>query len=301
MSVNDEQYESQSPDEQAVVNHADDHVSSLGERARQNGLWLSGVRRDMKILAILGGIVVLICYLFFDWRVSWFVLDLPDTIRTWTDHLTQFGDSLYYFIAIILGLVLNWVWQKQVWKQDWYWWVGYVVLVWLVFWVAKLWEGYGWVTLLGIGLTLWLVRQKKDYASWMFFMIGALAWTGIGVNLIKVLFGRFRPTMLLETGEFGFSWFSVVYNQLSFPSGHAATTGTIACVLWLMKPRLWFVWFALGVIIAFTRIFTHSHFISDVLAGSYVGVILTLWLHYLVTKPGKIGEKLVPLSASTVT
>ena len=273
-----------------------DAAATNGQLARSVGLRCRAVRFDLLVLAVVVGIAALVSFLFFDKRVSLFVDGLPGNVREVMGHLTHLGDSLYYFVAIILGLFLNRVLDFRPIKKHWHIYAAYIVGLAIVFWIAKLWEGFGAVTLLGVALTCYLVRsRRKDFASWAFFLIGALAWTGIGVNLIKMPFGRFRPIMLLENGEFGFSWFSATYNQLSFPSGHSATIAAVMTTCWLMKQKWWPVWIAGGLFVALTRVFTNSHYISDVLAGLYVGTLLTLLLHYLVTQPGKIGEKLVPI------
>ena len=65
----------------------------------------------------------------------------------------------------------------------------------------------------------------------------------------------------------------------SFPSGHATTAGALAflaLILWKQQPKLAWLLFALGVFIAYGRIYGGVHFPLDVVVGFTIG-ILTMW------------------------
>jgi membrane-associated phospholipid phosphatase len=83
-------------------------------------------------------------------------------------------------------------------------------------------------------------------------------------HVSKMLFGRMRPLMLFEYGQYGFTWFRSGYDYNSFPSGHAA----IAFGLWLalaaLRPKYRLLFVAAAVLLASTRVLTAAHFLSDV-------------------------------------
>ena len=57
----------------------------------------------------------------------------------------------------------------------------------------------------------------------------------------------------------------------SFPSGHAANTFMLAVLLSVAKKRLFFIFYCVASIVAFSRIYLGVHFPSDVLAGACIG------------------------------
>jgi membrane-associated phospholipid phosphatase len=98
-------------------------------------------------------------------------------------------------------------------------------------------------------------------------------------SFLKGLFGRTWPESWLESnpswirdGAFGFSPFHGGPAWASFPSGHTAIIGAAATVLWTVYPRLKVVWAALVAVVAAGLIGGNYHFVSDVIAGLYLGV-----------------------------
>jgi membrane-associated phospholipid phosphatase len=96
------------------------------------------------------------------------------------------------------------------------------------------------------------------------FVAMSVMGTWFLAHVLKMLFGRMRPLMLFEYGQYGFTWFRSGYDYNSFPSGHAA----IAFGLWLalaaLGPRYRLLFIAAAVLLASTRVLTAAHFVSDV-------------------------------------
>lgn len=57
----------------------------------------------------------------------------------------------------------------------------------------------------------------------------------------------------------------------SFPSGHAANSFMLAVLLSIAKKRLFFIFYSVASIVAFSRIYLGVHFPSDILAGAFIG------------------------------
>lgn len=100
---------------------------------------------------------------------------------------------------------------------------------------------------------------------------------------IKVIIGRYRPELLFEHNMYGFDIFSFDQAHHSFPSGHAAITGT-----------LWFSWHYFYqnrivlaaitvVLIAIVpgRIVLGDHFPSDIIFGLFVAYTAAYSMHIL--------------------
>ncbi|MCG6535652.1 MAG: phosphatase PAP2 family protein, partial [Syntrophales bacterium LBB04] len=85
-------------------------------------------------------------------------------------------------------------------------------------------------------------RRRPIYAHRALFLFSSIAFSGIIANIIKVIIGRYRPEMFFEKGLYGinifnFSFFNFSHGLTSFPSGHTATTFSLAGALSLFFPR----------------------------------------------------------------
>ena len=69
--------------------------------------------------------------------------------------------------------------------------------------------------------------------------------------------------------------------DLSFPSGHAATSFAGAMVLALAVPRLAVPFSVLAVLIAWSRVYVGVHYPLDILAGALLGAAVGALLVYL--------------------
>jgi undecaprenyl-diphosphatase len=63
-------------------------------------------------------------------------------------------------------------------------------------------------------------------------------------------------------------------DRYSFPSGHSITSFAIALSVGMFYPDLQIVLLAVALLIASSRIILGMHFLSDVLAGSAIGIFL---------------------------
>ena len=100
----------------------------------------------------------------------------------------------------------------------------------------------------------------------------------LGIKIVlKWLFGRTETrTWLSDPGSYGFHWFAGTEGFHGFPSGHMLVLTPLFLALWHFYPRLRLycgvIWFCLGAAL----IMTEYHFLSDVLAGTYIGAAVYL-------------------------
>ena len=106
---------------------------------------------------------------------------------------------------------------------------------------------------------------------------------------LKFVFGRLWPETwvannpsFIQDDAYGFNLFHGGQGYASFPSGHTAATCALISVLWILYPRLR-SHYALAVLaVAVGMIGANYHFLSDVIAGGFVGtstgwMTIALW------------------------
>jgi membrane-associated phospholipid phosphatase len=119
-----------------------------------------------------------------------------------------------------------------------------------------------------------------------FSRLGAVAATCVMSTLatviikdqLKFAFGRAWPDMwapgavsLLDDNVHGFHFFQSGKSFGSFPSGHAAVAAAVLSVLWILLPRLRIAC-TIGIIaIGIGLVALNLHFLSDVVAGIFLG------------------------------
>jgi len=116
----------------------------------------------------------------------------------------------------------------------------------------------------------WIAHRTREArrAAYVFLAVAA---SGLFVDIIKVVFGRARPTLLFSDHVYGFTGIGAYANHWSFPSGHATTVAALAYALSLLYPRFMPAWVAAALLVAFSRIALDQHYLSDVIAGLYFG------------------------------
>ena len=173
------------------------------------------------------------------------LLDAPvlDALQNWPAHeraffdfVTDFGKSDWLLFPALVGII-----------------VGAIAMR------AKL--SYSWA---------WAVRGVFSLSAYVFTTI---AFSGIAVQVIKRLIGRARPMYLEELGVLHLEPFNMHWSFHSFPSGHATTAVAFALALHTLVNRRFHGWIiAFGFAIGLSRIVVGDHYLSDVLAGSFVGL-----------------------------
>lgn len=135
-------------------------------------------------------------------------------------------------------------------------------------------SGDSWFWGMGM-LILWLIGYFTDpfWMKWAVYELFWISFTAAFVMALKFTIRRRRPE-----GE----WGSVyrVNDPHSFPSGHAARAFLIAALAGLLGP-LWlavilWIW---APLVCLARVAMGVHYISDVVAGAIVGVLVA-WVGF---------------------
>ncbi len=135
---------------------------------------------------------------------------------------------------------------------------------------------------IGSGLLLgnyFILRHKWFISKKMHFSL--LAGIAITVAyfmkwIFKLVFGRINTRFWLEHKvSDSFHWFHGGGDYSGFPSGHMTVFSAFFAAVWLFYPRYRSLSVGLALVLAVALIVTDYHFLSDVIAGAYLGLCAT--------------------------
>ena len=110
--------------------------------------------------------------------------------------------------------------------------------------------------------------------------IATVAGGGLLADLLKLCLSRTRPRGFLLSGDIWASfgqWLPLNHagsGMESFPSGHTATAAALAATLIWLYPRGRWLWIAFAILAGGQRLFSASHFLSDVAWGAAAGTFV---------------------------
>lgn len=137
--------------------------------------------------------------------------------------------------------------------------------------------------------------DKRTFFLFIGFVIATVAITDlVSVNVFKNVFLRYRPSHNLlitdqlhyyemKPGEFYRG------GEYGFVSSHAANYLAIATSVLLVIGRFYskLKWYllAIGIVICYSRIYLGVHYLSDVIAGALVGMVIALIVYQVGFQP----------------
>lgn len=212
---------------------------------RQPPFGLFGSRRGNMRVALLAALVAAVCglmALYTDKDIALALREaLPRETRRAFNPVTSLGKADYY----ILTLVLLWLVGR----------IGFLR-------AAPLGVARGWASL-------------SKAAG---FVLASLAFSAVLVHILKLTVGRVRPGALFSEGIYAAFPLSFDTTLSSFPSGHSQTVWSIMTALMFLFPRAWPLFAAWATVIASSRIIVGAHFPSDILMGSFIAAMSTLYV-----------------------
>lgn len=148
------------------------------------------------------------------------------------------------------------------------------------------------VTTLGDGGLIWIALGAvllffKNYRRFGIMIFVALLFSLIiNDNILKPLIARPRP-FDLESWKTIFVYPELIErpSSLSFPSGHSSSSLAAAVVLLFSKnKKLGIPVLVFALLMAFSRIYVHVHYATDVFAGIVAGTVYALLAVLLVSR-----------------
>ena len=107
---------------------------------------------------------------------------------------------------------------------------------------------------------------------------------GLVTQIIKHLVGRPRPNHTNFDESFGFNFLTFDSSFHSFPSGHSSTIFIVCFVLTAVIPRLRIFFYFFASLIALSRVVVGAHFLTDVIAGGLLALIVFKILNNIINK-----------------
>lgn len=175
----------------------------------------------------------------------------------------------YYFLDIRIALFINKAWRYHsglaIFSSN----IPDFLFLIVCLITAIAWTGY-----------FYLVRRGIYNTHTQFFQLIALTipLTFALKSILKYSVGRINTRFWLRhPGCKEFHWFHGVGNYGGFPSGHMAVFMALFIALWRFYPRYRYLYAGFLSALALALIVTDYHFISDVLAGVYLGFIVNFF------------------------
>jgi membrane-associated phospholipid phosphatase len=129
-------------------------------------------------------------------------------------------------------------------------------------------------------------RNIIDAMTKLYLLIAVAVPVSYGAKSIaKFICGRVNTRVWLQAHEtYGFHWFQGGGPFCGFPSGHMAVFTTLLAVLWRVCPRWKYQYLFAGTVLAAALIATNYHFVGDIVAGAYLGMMVEGAVYRLISR-----------------
>lgn len=141
------------------------------------------------------------------------------------------------------------------------------------------------VAIIGIGIRGFFGRLTQIENALLYSSVSYVIVSFLTKNF-KMLFARTWPQTWVDNnpswltdGVYGFFWFADSAAYRSFPSGHSAAMFAVVVVLCCFYRQLqWISALVCGLVIV-GLITNYYHFLSDIIAGAYLGIVTGLAIY----------------------
>ncbi len=150
-------------------------------------------------------------------------------------------------------------------------------------------SGLATIVLLAIAWSPRFAHARERWLAWAIlpgYIFGIVAMTGLVADGLKILIGRPRPALLFRDHESAWAGLSFHADHWSLPSGHSTTAAAMASALFFLWPRHIVGYGLVAVIVVLSRIELGEHYVSDTIAGAWLGVVLTVYLTGVLRRSG---------------
>lgn len=150
-------------------------------------------------------------------------------------------------------------------------------------------SGFATIVMLAIAWSPRFAHARERWIAWSIvpgYLFAIVAITGLVADLLKIMIGRPRPVLLFRNGESAWAGLSLRADHWSLPSGHATTAAAVATALVYLWPRHVLAYLLVALLVCASRVALAEHYLSDTVAGAWLGITLTAYLTGVLRRSG---------------
>jgi len=130
------------------------------------------------------------------------------------------------------------------------------------------------IILISLGI-LFLLKKHRKLAI---LLLIAYITSGLFSQILKTFISSPRPSVYFEMHHYNYyldTFANCRIGYRSFPSGHTASAFAAATIFsnYLTRRHIWFFSFLYAILIGYSRIYLAHHFLIDVFAGAFTGIL----------------------------
>jgi len=127
-------------------------------------------------------------------------------------------------------------------------------------------------------IVYWFTRIHTNRKMVIITLFSACIGFGMG-SILSHFFYRDRPFVDHTVNQL-----IVHASNASFPSDHSIGAFVIATGIWLFRKKDGVIWLVLAGFVSFSRIWNGVHYPTDVLMGSFIGVVSAIMIYQIVNR-----------------
>ena len=150
-------------------------------------------------------------------------------------------------------------------------------------------SGLATIVFLAIAWSPRFAHARERWLAWAIvpgYIFAMVAITGLVADILKILIGRPRPALLFRDHESTWVGLSFHADHWSLPSGHSTTAAAMATALFFLWPRHLLGYGLVALVVVLSRIELGEHYVSDTIAGVWLGIVLTVYLTGVLRRSG---------------
>ncbi len=132
--------------------------------------------------------------------------------------------------------------------------------------------------LAGLGAYLYYKKRNPPYAKKGLFLFLSVLISGLITTTLKIIISRPRPKLFLSEHLTAPHFFELKGKFWSMPSGHTTTAFAAMVSLGIIFPKYRYLFWAVALLVALSRVALVQHYPSDVIVGALIGTLTALML-----------------------
>lgn len=122
----------------------------------------------------------------------------------------------------------------------------------------------------------WFVHHNRLLQKQILFVFAASFLSSFLGQVLQFIFGRYSPSALYEKGLYGFAFLQLPPGEASLPAIPVMLATALLLSIHLLYPRFGKAYLVAVLFIALDCLLVGVGFLSDVIAGTYLAILITL-------------------------